>query len=71
MTGNARLRPWWQVTPRELAWRHGCDPDRIHDSVGDPDGLGDWQLDLVMEAVVYAEQARRQMTIPDPDDESI
>ena len=64
-----RRRPWWQVTPRELAWRHGCDPEKIHGSVGDSDALDDWQLDLVMEAVEYAEGTLARLTVPDRDDE--
>ena len=63
-------RPWWQVTPRELAWRHGCDPDQIQASVGDPDALDDWQLDLVTEAVGYAQTTIARLTVPDPEDES-
>jgi hypothetical protein len=52
---NERLWPWWQVTPRELARRHGCDPDRIRADGGDPDDLEDWQRDLIVEAVRFAE----------------
>ncbi len=52
---NARCRPWWQVTPRELALRHGYDPDRIRANGGDPHDLEDWQRDLVVEAVQVAE----------------
>ena len=65
-----RPRPWWQVTPRELAWRHGCDPDEIHESTSYPDTLDDWQLDLLLEAVEYAEKTLARLSIPDREDES-
>jgi hypothetical protein len=67
---TGRRPPWWQVTPRELAWRHGCEPDKIQASVGDPDALDDWQLDLVTEAVGYAERTLARLTVPDREDES-
>ena len=44
-------RPWWQVTPQELAARFDGDSDRVLDSVGFPDDLSEWQLNLVFDTI--------------------
>lgn len=57
-------RPWWQVRPDELAWRYGCDADRLRDAIN-PDDLSDWQFDLVMEALAICADRTATMTIPE------
>lgn len=62
-------RPWWQVTPRELAWRHGCDAEKLRASIDDADQLADWQSDLLTDAIAYAESTLPRLSTPPRNDE--
>src|SRR5438132_106185 len=57
-------QPWWQVRPSELAWRYGCDVDRLQGDIN-PEDLADWQFDLVMAALVVCEERTARMRIPE------
>lgn len=57
-------QPWWQVRPDELAWRCGCDADRLRDDIN-PEDLSDWQFDLVSAALAICEERTARMTIPE------
>jgi hypothetical protein len=57
-------QPWWQVRPSELAWRYGCDADRLRDDIN-PEDLSEWQFDLVMAAIAFAEERMARMRIPE------
>lgn len=65
-----RRRPWWQVTPHELAWRHGCDAENLRASIHDPDQLEDWQSELLFDAIAYAELTLPRITVPPREDET-
>ena len=57
-------QPWWQVRPSELAWRYGCDADRLRDDIN-PEDLSEWQFDLVMAAIAFAEEHMARMRTPE------
>jgi hypothetical protein len=57
-------QPWWRVRPSELAWRYGCDADRLRSDIN-PDDLSEWQFDLVMAAIAFAEEQIARMRIPE------
>lgn len=54
---------WWQVRPNELAWRYGCDADRLRDDIN-PEDLSEWQFDLVMAALAVCRERTARMRIP-------
>lgn len=57
-------QPWWQVRPSELARRYGCDADRLRDDIN-PEDLSEWQFDLVMAAIGFADERMARMRIPE------
>jgi hypothetical protein len=57
-------QPWWQVRSSELARRYGCDADRLRDDIN-PEDLSEWQFDLVMAAIAFAEERVGRMRIPE------
>ena len=57
-------RPWWQVRPDALAWRHECDADRLCDAIN-PEDLTDWQFGLGLAALAICKDRTARMTIPE------
>jgi len=57
-------QPWWQVRPSDLAWRYACDANRLRDDIN-PEDLSEWQFDLVMAAIAFAEERTARMRIPE------
>lgn len=57
-------QPWWQVRPSELAWRYGCDAEKLRDDIN-PEDLSGWRFDLVMVAIAFAGERTARMRIPE------
>jgi hypothetical protein len=47
---HASQRPWWQVSPAELAARYGFDADELMGAI-EPEDLPAWQLALAFDAL--------------------
>ncbi len=52
---HASPRPWWQVSPVELAARYGFDADELMGAI-DPEDLPDWQLALAFDALELCQE---------------